>query len=257
MLKRNKFKLIFTLSGLSIPTLSFANDLKVNDPVGISFWLISIIMVAATVFFLMSVNSVNGKWRTSMIIAALVTLVAGIHYFYMREIWVTTGQSPTVYRYIDWLITVPLQLIEFYLILAASATIALPVFWRLFVFSIVMLLSGYLGETDFINPYLGLVVGILAWIAILYELFLGEAAKVCAEKAPASVQQSFSVMKWIVTLGWAIYPLGYIFGYLVDGIDAATLNFIYNIADLVNKIIFCLAIWACAVKVSETDYKSK
>ena len=49
----------------------------------------------------------------------LVTGIAFIHYMYMRDVWVSTGDSPTVYRYIDWLITVPLQMIEFYLILVA------------------------------------------------------------------------------------------------------------------------------------------
>ena len=58
-------------------------------------------------------------WKTSVTVAGLVTGVAFVHYMYMREVWVMTGDSPTVYRYIDWLITVPLQMIEFYLILAA------------------------------------------------------------------------------------------------------------------------------------------
>ena len=62
-----------------------------------------------------------------MVVGALVTLVAAVHYFYMRDVWVATGESPTVFRYVDWLITVPLQMIEFYLILAACTTVALGV----------------------------------------------------------------------------------------------------------------------------------
>jgi hypothetical protein len=93
--------------------------LNPNDPVAISFWIISISMVAATVFFLMESMSVSAHWKTSMNVGSLVTLVAAVHYFYMREFWVTIHMSPILYRYIDWSITVPLQMIEFYLILSA------------------------------------------------------------------------------------------------------------------------------------------
>ena len=124
------------LAGL--PTLAYAGshasgNLDPSDFVGISFWIISIAMVAATVFFLMESLRVKGKWRTSLVVGALVTLVAAVHYFYMRDVWVSTGASPTVFRYVDWIITVPLQMIEFYLILAACTAIAGGVFWRLFV----------------------------------------------------------------------------------------------------------------------------
>ena len=81
--------------------------------------LISIGMVAATAFFFLETQRVSGKWKTSLTVIGLVTLVAAVHYFYMRDVWVSSGETPIVYRYIDWLITVPLQMVEFYLILAA------------------------------------------------------------------------------------------------------------------------------------------
>merc|ERR1712045_925829 len=90
-----------------------------SDVVAITFWVISIAMVAATVFFLMESMTMGYHWKTSMNVGALVTLVAAVHYFYMREFWVQIGSSPIVYRYIDWSITVPLQMVEFYLILSA------------------------------------------------------------------------------------------------------------------------------------------
>ena len=155
-----------------LPTLSFAGshgaNLDPSDAVGISFWIISIAMVAATVFFLMESLRVKGKWRTSLVVGALVTLVAGVHYFYMREIWAATGESPTVFRYVDWIITVPLQMIEFYLILAACTAVAGGVFWRLFLGSLVMLIGGYLGEAGFINSTIDFVIGMAGWIFILY-----------------------------------------------------------------------------------------
>ena len=238
-----------------LPTLSFAGshggNLDPSDAVGISFWIISIAMVAATVFFLMESLRVKGKWRTSLVVGALVTLVAAVHFFYMRAVWVSTGASPTVFRYVDWIITVPLQMIEFYLILAACTAVAGGVFWRLFLGSLVMLMGGYLGEAGFINATVGFVIGMAGWIFILYEIFAGEASKINAAEAPDSVKTAYNTMKWIVTIGWAIYPIGYFMGYLAGGVDVNALNMIYNIADVLNKIGFCLAIWACATTESE------
>ena len=89
------------------------------------------------------------------------------------------------------------------------------------------------------------------WFYILYEIFKGEAAQVNAASANASCQSAFNAMKWIVTIGWAIYPAGYLFGYLMGSADANSLNVIYNLADFVNKIAFGLVIWAAAVADSE------
>ena len=106
-------------------------SLAQDDFVGISFWLATAIMLASTVFFLAERDSVRGKWKTSLTVAALVTGVAFWHYLYMRGVWITTGDSPTVYRYIDWLITVPLQIVEFYLILAAVTSVSASLFLSL------------------------------------------------------------------------------------------------------------------------------
>ena len=96
---------------------SSSATLKPNDFVGISFWLISMALIASTAFFFLERDRVSAKWKTSLTVSGLVTMVAAVHYFYMREVWVATGETPTVFRYIDWLITVPLLMIEFYLIL--------------------------------------------------------------------------------------------------------------------------------------------
>ena len=160
--------------------------------------------------------------------------------------WIETGTSPTVYRYIDWLLTVPLQVVEFYLILAAVTTVRGGVFFKLLIGSLVMLIAGYLGEAGLVNAWLGFIVGLAGWAYILYEIFAGEAGKVSAESAPEAVQKSFGTMRLIVTVGWAIYPLGYFLGYLNGAADAVTLNVIYNVADVVNKIAFVGVIWAAA-----------
>jgi len=220
-----------------------------NDPVAISFWIISIAMVAATVFFLMESMAVGLHWKTSMNVGALVTLVAAVHYFYMREFWVQLGTSPIVYRYIDWSITVPLQMVEFYLILSAvQPNIGAGMFWRLLVGTVFMLAAGYCGEAGMVNAAFGFFVGMCGWGYILYEIFAGEAGSVAAsgDKVGKHVKTSFDTMRFIVTVGWSIYPLGYFFGYLMGQVRDDVLNLVYNLADFVNKIAFCLAIWQSA-----------
>ena len=230
-----------------------ALTLKSDDYVGISFWLISMALVASTAFFFLETQRVAGKWKTSLTVSGLVTLIAAVHYFYMRDVWVMTGETPTVYRYIDWLITVPLLMIEFYLILRAITAVSGGVFWRLMIGTLVMLVGGYAGEIGYINAWAGFIIGMLGWAYILYEIFAGEASRVAAEKAPASVQSAFSTMRWIVTIGWVIYPLGYFMGYLNGAVSDEALNVIYNIADVWNKIAFGVIIWNVAVTESESS----
>ena len=220
-------------------------NLEANDPVGISFWLISMAMVAAAVFFFIERDRVKSHWKTSLTVAGLIQLVAAVHYFYMRAVWVETGETPTVYRYIDWLITVPLQMIEFYLILAAIAVVASGVFWRLLLGTIVMLLGGFAGEAGFMDPTLGFIIGMAGWIYIIYEIFSGEARKNSASDGTPASQRAFNALRIIVTVGWAIYPLGYVLGYAGAG-SADALNIIYNLADFVNKIAFGVVIWVAA-----------
>merc|ERR1712241_599000 len=209
--------------------------LNPNDAVAISFWIISISMVAATVFFLMESIHVSNHWKTSLNVGALVTLVAAVHYFYMREFWVQIHGSPILYRYIDWSITVPLQMIEFYLILSAvQRDISAMMFWRLLIGTVVMLAAGYAGEAGFVNAWLGFAVGMAGNVAA------------SSDKVNEYVKNSFNTMRIIVTVGWSIYPLGYFFGYLLGGVDDSALNLVYNLADFVNKIAFCLAIWHSA-----------
>ena len=246
---------LFALAALALVGFSGAANaetvlLASDDFVGISFWVISMGMLAATAFFFMERGSVAAGWRTSVTVAGLITGIAFIHYMYMRGVWVQTGDSPTVYRYIDWLITVPLQMVEFYLILAAVRKVPSGIFWRLLIGSTVMLVGGYLGEAGYINAMLGFIIGMAGWIYVLYEIFSGEAGKAAAKSGNKALSTAFSALRMIVTVGWAIYPLGYVFGYLTGGVDAESLNVIYNLADFINKIAFGLIIWAAAMSGS-------
>ena len=234
--------------------LAAAVTLKPDDAVGISFFAIMMAMIAASVFFFLETQRAKGKWKTSLIVAGLVTMVAAWHYSYMREMWADAysktgvGDSPVVFRYIDWLITVPLQMIEFYLILAAITKVSSGIFWRLMIGTLVMLLGGYLGESQEGAQWGYFAIGIAGWLFILYEIFGGEASKVCAASAPAGVQKAYSTLRLIVSVGWALYPIGYVVGAMADplGSQEANLNLIYNIADVVNKIAFGAIIWSIA-----------
>merc|ERR1711879_1128629 len=120
---------------------------------------------------------------------------------------------------------VPLQMIEFYLILAAvNSSISAMMFWRLLIGTVVMLAAGYCGEAGFVNNWAGFTVGMLGWGFILYEIFLGEAGSTNA-KMDEYVKASFATMRFIVTIGWSIYPLGYFFGYLMGQVEDSSLNF--------------------------------
>jgi len=228
--------------------------LNPHDYVAMSFWVISIAMVASTVFFLMESVYLHPHWKTSMNVGALVTMIAGVHYFFMREFWITLGQSPIVYRYIDWSLTVPLQMVEFYLILsAAKPDISKMIFWRLLLGTVVMIAFGYVGEEGILNAWVGFAVGMAGWGFILFEIFIGEASVVARKDVGVYVQTAFTAMRFIVSVGWSVYPLGYFFGYLTGAVAEAPLNLLYNLADFVNKIAFCLVIWNVAR--SETQAK--
>jgi bacteriorhodopsin len=231
------------------------------DFVGVSFWIISAAMVAATFFFWVERDRAFGKWKTTLTVAAMVTGIAAIHYFYMREVWAITGQSPIVFRYVDWLLTVPLQIVEFYLILSAIAVVGAGLFWRLLVAAIVMLVAGYLGEVSPTNTQMlwGLfALGTASWFYIIYEIFLGEASKINAGQGTVASKKAFDALRWIVTLGWLIYPIGFVYGYsggtevganglaVLPQARAELLNIIYNLADFVNKVAFGIVIWAAA-----------
>ena len=246
-MKKLKLFALTAIALLGVTGVANADAMLAQDDfVGISFWVISMGMLAATAFFFMETGNVASGWRTSVIVAGLITGIAFIHYMYMREVWVSTGDSPTVYRYIDWLITVPLQMVEFYLILAAVGKANSGMFWRLLIGSLVMLVGGYLGEAGYINSTLGFIIGMAGWVYILYEIFSGESGKAAAKSGNKALVTAFGALRMIVTVGWAIYPLGYIFGYLTGGVDADSLNVVYNLADFINKIAFGLVIWAAA-----------
>ena len=218
-----------------------------NDLVSFTFFIGTMAMMAASVFFFLSLDAGGGKWRTSMLVSGLITFIAAVHYYYMRDANVS-GADVTFFRYVDWILTVPLMCVEFYLILAkAGATKKLM--WQLIGLSTVMLVAGYIGETGDSPVLYGTISGI-AYFVMVGMLWLGS-PKALAEKAGGSVLEAYNALCWFILVGWSIYPIGYMIG--TDGwydfVDAIPLDMdvVYNIGDAINKIGFGLVIYNLAV----------
>merc|ERR1712118_453000 len=107
---------------------------------------------------------------------------------------------------------------------------------------------GFLNPNDPVAISFWIISIVASTVFILFEIFAGEAGKIAGTGVSENVKSSFGTMRFIVSVGWSIYPLGYFFGYLMGGVADCTLNLVYNLADFVNKIAFCLAIWASAKK---------
>ena len=233
-----------------------ASGLQSGDLVGFTFFLGSVAMFAATVFFFVERSSVSDEWKLSMTVSGLITLIAAVHYYYMRDVWVTYYTSPTEFRYIDWILTVPLMCVEFYLLTKTGLS-------KMVSASIVMLVAGYLGEASVCSVFgthspavWGLISG-LAYFYIVNEVYQGDVAK-AAKKAGKNIQNANSLLLKFVVIGWGIYPLGYLIGtadgqwysFLADLVNSDTRDLIYNVGDAVNKIGFGLVVW-CAAKGSK------
>ena len=239
-------------------TLNFilGASLAPGDFVGFTFFIGSVSMLAATVFFLVQHGQVDKKFKDSMLVAALITGIAAVHYYYMRDQWAEGLGSPTELRYVDWILTVPLMVVEFALLTGVGMA-------KLFWLSVVMLVTGYFGEsgvTGVLNAELwGLISG-LAYFAMAYEVgclrvfsdgapsgAVGDALASAKGKVPAAGK----MLQWFVLVGWAIYPLGYMMG--TDGWYSGAvaslpldMDIVYNIGDAINKIGFGMAVWTAA-----------
>ena len=216
-----------------------------------TFFVTNMALLATGLFLWLERDNVNPKWKTALTVSGMVCFIAAVHYYYMRGNLDATDVVSI--RYIDWLITVPLQMVEFYIVLAAVTAVSAGVLNRLLGFSVLMLIFGYLGEANVANadalvtPVVGFAGGMLCWGLMLREIWSGEAAEVNAGSKNAAAAYAFDGMKKIVTFGWAIYPLGYFLGYFTSGgVDMDLTNQVYNLADFVNKILIGMIVYAAA-----------
>ncbi|KRO74977.1 MAG: bacteriorhodopsin-like [Bacteroidetes bacterium] len=223
------------------------------DPVSFTFFTGYMAMFAASVFFLFERGRVADEWKSSMLVSGLITGIAAVHYYYMRDYYQATHETPVALRYIDWTLTVPLMCVEFYLITKkAGGTSSL--LWKLILASVAMLVLGYIGEAFYANETQSWVWGALSGAAYFYIVWMvwkGEVAQL-ASSAGGNVQKAVDALMKFVVIGWAIYPIGYIAGTegglfgmrVLEGLD---MDLVYNIGDAVNKIGFGLVIYALAI----------
>lgn len=233
--------------------LFFASTIEAGDAVGFTFFIGTMAMLAATVFFFVERNSVSDKWKLSLTVSGLITGIAAVHYYYMRDYYLTVGSSPTEFRYIDWTLTVPLMCVEFYLLTRPYGAKAKTLF-ALIAASVGMLVTGYIGEA--IQPDQTILWGVIStlfYLYIVYEVFAGNVAKLAKGANNPALDQAMFLMKIFITLGWSIYPIGYMTmeGNLLAGLG--NIDVFYNIADAVNKIGFGLVVYSVAIASTKEE----
>ncbi|WP_373494638.1 bacteriorhodopsin-like [Aquiflexum sp.] len=230
-----------------------------SDPVAITFFIGYMAMFASAVFFFVERSSVSDKWKTSLLVSGLITGIAAVHYYYMRDFYLLTGQSPTAFRYVDWTLTVPLMCVEFYLLTkpfgAKRSTLT-----KLIIASLLMLVAGYIGETSGIeeNIFWG-VLSTVGYLYIVYEVFFGDVAKLSRNSNSPALANAMFLLKIFITLGWSIYPIGYMVlpGNLLSGaFEVSSIDLFYNLADAINKIGFGLVIYSVAISESNKNKKA-
>ena len=226
-----------------------------SDPVAFTFFTGYMAMFAASVFFFFERESVDKKWKLSLLVSGLITGIAAVHYFYMKDYYMDGNGSPTALRYVDWTLTVPLMCVEFYLLTkAAGATKSL--LWKLIIASAWMLVAGYIGETTNDDGNGGVMWGVistLGYVYILYTAWFGEVAQLANSSGSQAVKKGVRALAWFVLVGWAIYPIGYMCmegGWLSSVFEPTQLDLWYNIADAINKIGFGLVVYNIAISES-------
>ena len=246
-----------------------------DNYVAFTFFIGYIAMLAASVFFFVERNSVSDKWKMSLLVSGLITGIAAVHYYYMRDynlgtisMWEElgnpegTGDSPTFFRYVDWILTVPLMCVEFYLLTRlAGATKSL--LWKLIFASTWMLVCGYIGESGLLGAGTSTqvtwgVLSTLGYLYIVHSVWIGEVAKLADSSGSDVVKKGVRALGWFVLVGWAIYPIGYMCqdgGWLNTalGWGSQNIDVWYNLADAINKIGFGLVVYGIAIAETKKE----
>jgi sensory rhodopsin len=227
-----------------------ASPLLPLDVASATFLLMTAAMAATTVLLVTSGRWVSPRWRLPVALSSLVPLVGVLHYGLSSLVWLQAHDMPVVFRYADWMIAAPVQVLTLYFFIQAVSSTPTGLFWRLLIASIAMVLARYMGETDLLYPTLGFLIGLLLWLYLLGELYFGRMAEIAAQSASDPVRIGFFWLRLIVTIGWALYPVSFLIVRLGNGADVAKMSVIYNLADLINQVAFVLAVLAAAINDS-------
>jgi len=224
---------------------------------------------AATLFFWFGRSQVSHHYKTALTITGLVTFIAFYHYWRIFDSWgeayevangvvtVTGASFNHAYRYVDWLLTVPLLLIELILVMRLSQTETVSKSIKLGGAAALMILLGYPGEVSGGIDSTRFIWGALSMIPFLYIVFtlyssLGEAI----ERQPDSVRGLVRLARNLVVVSWFFYPVVYFLPFLLSldgGTTRAGIEVGYTIADITAKAVFGLVIFAIAVRKSEAE----
>jgi bacteriorhodopsin len=219
--------------------------LQASDITGITFWLISMAVLGMAVFLFLERKATKNFWRKPITLLFVVSCISFAHYLYLRQSWVSTGSAPVLFRYIDWFLTAPILIAQFYFILSSTKRTSAAILWRLVGGTFVMFFGQFLGESGYININPAFIIGMSGWIFVLYEIFAGEAGKE-ASRLSGDSATCYMLCKWIVTVGWAVYPLGYLLANMAGSTAEDSINIIYNLSDFVNKILFSFIVYKTA-----------
>ncbi len=225
------------------------------------FFVGYIAMGAAFVFFMAERNSVAPQYRTTMTISALIVGIAAFHYYYMRGVYADYGEVSIEYRYMDWIITVPLMALKFPSLVGKEAItdekfLGLGFTGICFSGALIMIGFGYLGESGAIDGLLGLILGGVGWAMIIVATGTpwSSGKGVDNSKIAPELMWSTNALRWFICVGWVIYPIGYLFNPTAgvsDAVSAEVMAVLYNIADIINKIGFGVVAWMGAKKATE------
>ena len=219
-----------------------------------SFGLIS--MLACTIYTLVSQQRVLPKYRNALVMSSMVTFIAGYHYLRIFDSFKHASANGMVkldgsqdafneaYRYVDWLLTVPLLLVEVIAVLALTREVSRSLIMRLVPASAAMIALGYPGEisNDQNTQVLYGVLSTLPFIYILYVLFV-ELSK-SLDRQPAGVAETVGRLRLLLIATWGVYPIAYIFNIVGDASSSSfvTVQVGYTLADVLAKCVFGLTI---------------
>jgi len=229
--------------------------LQIGDLVGGSFFFSSMALFIVAVFLIFRLKYVPSRWKSTVLIATLVPLIAAMNSFYRRNYWVTTQTSPTEFRFFDWFLTVPLMAVLFYFLLKPlGAKIGMLI--SLIFFSLVMLLFGYLGEA--VYPEESIKWGILGsagFAGMIGVIMGGGYPRIFNSWVDPVLQRGYLWLSLLLPLGWTVYPIGYMTvpGNMLEGfMSLNSVTIMYNIADVLNKAGLALGVYYIAVKSEAT-----
>jgi bacteriorhodopsin len=224
-------------------------------------------MLATTIYTLVSQPRVLAKYRTALVMSSMVTFIAGYHYLRIFDSFKHASEGGKVlldgsqdafneaYRYVDWLLTVPLLLVEVIAVLALAKEVARSLIMRLVPASAAMIALGYPGEisSDQNTQVLYGVLSTLPFIYILYVLFV-ELGK-SLDRQPAGVAETIGRLRLLLIATWGVYPIAYIFNIVGDATASSfvTVQVGYTIADILAKCVFGLTILKIAKMKSAAE----